>query len=400
MEFNGDFFNLPESYLFAEVADAVSGYEVLHPDKRVLKLSIGDVTLPLPPTVVGAMRSAAAETGDKKTFRGYLPYEGCGFLRESIKNYYKSMGADVSADEIFISDGAKSDLWNLPDLFKRGLTALVPDPVYPVYAESNVLKGNRVVYAAATEQNGFLPMPDYGVKAGLIYICSPNNPTGAAYTPEQLQEWVEYAIKTGAVILYDAAYESFVRDGKSARTIYSCAGAESCAVEICSLSKTAGFTGLRCGYTVVPKALKLNGVSANKLWYRLKSTCFNGVSYVVQRAAEAAFSAGGLAEIKKNTGYYMQNAKILSGALSRCGVPYWGGKNSPYIWLKCPRGTDSRGFFKELLNGAGIAGTPGAGFGAGGEGYLRLSSFSDAETALEAAERLENFYKTHPISAF
>lgn len=390
MNFNKDFDSLAENYLFAEVANRVNGYEILHPDKKVLKLGIGDVTLPLPPSVVRALKSAADEMGDKNTFRGYLPYEGCGFLRESIKNYYKSIGAEVSADEIFISDGAKSDLGNLSDIFERGCTALIPDPVYPAYVEANAVAGNKVVFAVADEKNGFLPTPDKKTEADLIYICSPNNPTGAAYTVEGIQEWVDFANQKGAVIIFDGAYERFVQDKGLARSVYLAKGAKSCAIEVCSLSKTAGFTGLRCGYTVVPKELVRRGVSANRLWYRRQSAKFNGVSYVVQRAAEAVFSEEGSLEIQENINYYLRNAKVISNALTKLGIPFWGGKNSPYIWLKCPRNMKSWQFFEFLLQGAQIAGTPGAGFGKGGEGYFRLTSFSSESVAEEAVERLVN----------
>lgn len=388
MNFNRDFLELSENYLFAEIANRVSRYEFLHPEKRVLKLGIGDVTLPLPPSVIRAFKSAADEMGDKNTFRGYLPYEGCEFLRESVKNYYKSMGVELSADEIFISDGAKSDLGGLTDIFGRGSVALVPDPVYPVYVEANAVAGNKVIYAAAGERNGFLPMPDLRKDADLIYLCSPNNPTGAAYTPAQLKEWVDYAEKKGAVIIYDAAYERFVQDGRLARSVFQTEGAKFCAIEVCSLSKTAGFTGMRCGYTVIPKQLSRNGVSANKLWYRRQSAKFNGVSYAVQRAAEAVFSEKGQFEIQKNIDYYMRNAKAVSNALKDKKIPFWGGENSPYIWIKCPDGMKSWQFFDYLLSEAQIAGTPGAGFGKGGEGYFRLTSFSSDEVTREAVERI------------
>lgn len=390
MNFNRDFANLSGDYLFKEVSDRISEYEFLHPGEKVLKLGIGDVTLPLPRAAVAAIKAAADEMGKAESFRGYLPYEGCGFLRAAVKNYYKSFGAFVAEDEIFISDGAKSDLGNLADLFERGCTALVPDPVYPAYAETNVIAGNKVIYAAADEKNGFLPMPDGRTAADVIYICSPNNPTGAAYTLEGLKEWVDYANANGSVIIYDAAYESFVRGGGLARSVFMVDGAQTCAIEVCSLSKTAGFTGMRCGYTVVPKRLVRNGVRANKLWRRRQSAKFNGVSYVVQKCAGAVLSGAGLKEIRNNTNYYLNNAGVISNALKKLGIAFWGGENSPYIWLKCPGGMSSRRFFDFLLNKAQIAGTPGDGFGKCGEGYFRLTSFCNASVAAEAAERLVN----------
>ena len=392
MQLNENYENLSESYLFATVAKKASEYASAHPEQKVIKLSIGDVTLPLAPAVIAAMHKAVDEMGVKETFRGYPPYEGYDFLRESISEYYARRGLKVPASDIFVSDGAKSDCGNLPELFGPDNTVLVPDPVYPVYVDTNLMAGRKIVYAAATKENGFLPMPDEKVQADLIYICSPNNPTGAAYTKEQLQKWVDYALEKDAVILYDAAYECFVQDG-AARSIYEAAGAEKCAIEMCSFSKTAGFTGTRCGYTVVPSALVRKGVSLKEMWFRRQSTKFNGVSYIVQRGAAAVFTEEGLAQIGENLGYYRENARIIADCMDRCGIFYTGGKNSPYIWLKCPDGMKSWEFFDYLLREAQVVGTPGSGFGRNGEGYFRLTAFGDRENTREACERLYRLLK-------
>ena len=392
MQLNENYENLSESYLFATVAKKASEYASAHPEQKVIKLSIGDVTLPLAPAVIAAMHKAVDEMGVKETFRGYPPYEGYDFLRESISEYYARRGLKVPASDIFVSDGAKSDCGNLPELFGPDNTVLVPDPVYPVYVDTNLMAGRKIVYAAATKENGFLPMPDEKVQADLIYICSPNNPTGAAYTKEQLQKWVDYALAKDAIILYDAAYECFVQDG-AARSIYEAAGAEKCAIEMCSFSKTAGFTGTRCGYTVVPSALVRKGVSLKEMWFRRQSTKFNGVSYIVQRGAAAVFTEEGLAQIGENLGYYRENARIIADCMDRCGIFYTGGKNSPYIWLKCPDGMKSWEFFDYLLREAQVVGTPGSGFGRNGEGYFRLTAFGDRENTREACERLYRLLK-------
>ncbi len=333
MNFNLNFSDIADSYLFAEVASRVAKYSSENPDKKVIKLGIGDVTLPLVPSVVKALHEGVDDMSEKETFKGYGPYEGYGFLRESISDYYKNMGVELELDEIFVSDGAKSDLGNILDIFSKENTVLVPDPVYPVYVDTNLMAGRKVIFADANESNGFLPMPDYGVKADIIYICSPNNPTGAAYSKSQLKKWVDYANDTGAVILYDAAYECFVSDD-SARSIFQIDGARTCSVEFCSFSKIAGFTGTRCGYTVIPRQLVKDGLSANKLWLRRQSTKFNGVPYIVQKGAAAVFSKQGMKEIKQNLSYYMDNAKTIADCMDELGIWYTGGKNSPYIWLK------------------------------------------------------------------
>lgn len=389
MNYNSNFKNIAESYLFAEVADRAAKYSKAHPDKKVLKLGIGDVTLPLAPAVIAALHEAVDEMAVKETFKGYGPYEGYDFLRNAIKGYYASFGVDVGADEIFVSDGAKSDLGNILDIFAKENTVLVPDPVYPVYVDTNVMAGRKIVFANATEANGFLPMPDYNVNADVIYICSPNNPTGAAYSVEQLKEWVKYALEKGAVILYDAAYESFITEEGLARSIYEVEGAKECAIEFCSLSKIAGFTGTRCGYTVIPHALKKDGYSANKLWFRRQATKFNGVPYIIQKGAAAVYSPEGMAEVKANLAVYQRNAAVIAECMDGLGVWYTGGKNSPYIWLKCPRNMGSWEFFDFLLNNAQVIGTPGAGFGKNGEGFFRLTAFGSEETTKEAVDRIK-----------
>ena len=388
MKFNENFKNIAENYLFAEVADRTKKYASANPDKKIIKLGIGDVTLPLAPAVIKAMHGAVDEMADAKTFKGYGPYEGYSCLREKIQSYYRSFGVEVGVDEIFVSDGAKSDLGNILDIFAKDNTVLVSDPVYPVYVDTNLMAGRKVILADATEENGFLPMPDKKVKADIIYICSPNNPTGAAYTKAQLKEWVDYANGIGAVILYDAAYECFIEDNSLARSVYSVDGAKSCAIEFCSFSKMAGFTGTRCGYTVVPKALG----DANKIWYRRQATKFNGTSYVVQKGAEAVFSQEGQRQIKANIGFYKENAKLISECMDRLKIKYTGGKNSPYIWLKCPDGMNSWQFFDCLLENAQVVGTPGSGFGRNGEGFFRLTAFGGREETEEALERIEKLF--------
>ena len=389
MEFNKNFKNIKESYLFAEVADRTNKYIKAHPDKKIIKLGIGDVTLPLAPAVIAAMHGAVDDMSKSETFKGYGPYEGYAFLRESIKDYYSRFGVELDEGEIFVSDGAKSDLGNILDIFSKDNTILVCDPVYPVYVDTNLMAGRKVIFADANESNGFLPMPDYSVKADVIYICSPNNPTGAAYTKAQLKEWVDYALKTDAVILYDAAYECFIEDDKKARSIFSIEGAKKCAIEFCSFSKIAGFTGTRCGYTVVPKALERDGFNANKMWYRRQATKFNGVPYIVQKGAAAVFSKEGMAQIHKNLDIYKSNAKLIADCMDRLGIWYTGGKNSPYIWLKCPKGMGSWEFFDYLLNNAQVVGTPGVGFGENGEGFFRLTAFGSPEATKEAISRIE-----------
>ena len=388
MKINRNYDNLVPNYLFAEIAKKTSAYAAAHPGQKLIRLGIGDVTLPLPPVAVKAMKDGADEMGVKETFKGYPEYEGYDFAREAVARYYAGSGVKIGADEVFISDGAKSDTGNIGDIFDADNTVMVPDPVYPVYVDANIMAGRKIVYAPGTRENHFLPAPDESIHADIIYLCSPNNPTGAAYSSQQLKEWVDYANKNNAVILYDAAYEAFIEDD-CPRSILTIDGARECAIEFCSLSKTAGFTGVRCGYTVIPKELVRDGHNIHDLWYRRQATKFNGVSYPVQRAAAAVFSEEGQKEFKANIDYYKENARIISEALDELGIYYTGGKNSPYIWLECPRGMGSWEFFDYLLENAQVVGTPGEGFGSQGKGYFRLTSFGDRENTIEAVERIK-----------
>ena len=380
--------DLEESYLFSTIAHKVNAYAAAHPAAKILRLGIGDVTLPLAPAVISAMHAAVDEMGRKETFRGYGPEQGYDFLRTAIAEYYARRGVKLEENEIFVSDGAKSDLGNILDIFDSDNSVLIPDPVYPVYVDTNVMAGRKILFAAATAQNGFLPMPEEGTEADIIYICSPNNPTGAAYTREKLKAWVDFALARGAVILFDAAYECFVRDEALARSIYEIEGAKECAIEFCSFSKMAGFTGTRCGYTVVPNALVRSGVSLNKLWLRRQTTKFNGVPYIVQRGAEAVFTEEGQKQIGENLEVYRRNARVLSDCLDELGIRYTGGKNSPYVWMQCPGFSDSWKFFDYLLEEANVVGTPGCGFGKNGQGYFRLTAFGSEANTAEAAQRL------------
>jgi LL-diaminopimelate aminotransferase len=387
MTVNGNYAKLNESYLFSTIAKKVREYQEANPDKRVIRLGIGDVTRPLAPVVLEAMHRAVDEMGGANTFRGYGEEQGYGFLRQAVCGYYKEKGVTLDANEIFISDGAKSDLGNILDIFAADNTVLIPDPVYPVYVDTNIMAGREIIYMDGNADNGFLPLPDK--KADIIYLCSPNNPTGAVYDKPQLQLWVDFAVENNAIILFDSAYEAFVSDGDIPTSIYQIKNADRCVIEIGSLSKTAGFTGTRCGYTVVPNALIRGGVSLNKMWLRRQTTKFNGVSYIVQRGAEAVFTKEGIMQTKENILYYLRNAKHISNTLKSLNIWHTGGKNSPYIWLKCPGGIFSWDFFDLLLNEVNIVGTPGAGFGTNGENYFRLSAFGKEEDVTEAMERLK-----------
>ena len=363
MKLNKHYSELNESYLFSTIAHKVAAYQKTNPDKDIIRLGIGDVTLPLAKSVTDAMLKAVEEQGKKETFHGYIPNEqGYEFLRSAIQKYYAGHGVELDMAEIFVSDGAKSDLGNLLDLFDVDNTVLVPDPVYPVYVDDNVMAGRKILYMSASAENNFLPMPDDNVHADIVYLCSPNNPTGATYTVDQL--------------------------------IYEVEGAKDCAVEVCSFSKIAGFTGTRCGYTVVPQAIVSDGQSLNKMWLRRQTTKFNGVAYVVQRGAEAVFTEEGMKEIQHNLDYYRQNAAVIAAALDEAGVWYCGGKNSPYIWLRCPNNMGSWEFFDWLLETANVVGTPGEGFGECGKGYFRLTAFGDAAKTKEAAARIVAALKT------
>ena len=391
MNLNKNYENLEQSYLFSTIAKKVNEYIANNPDKKVIRLGIGDVTRPLCKAVVDAMHKAGDEMGVQETFRGYGPEQGYDFLRIAVQGYYKKNNVSLELDEIFISDGAKSDLGNILDLFDKDNTVLVPDPVYPVYVDTNIMNGRKVVFANANQENEFLPEVkdiDSEVKPDIIYICSPNNPTGAVYTKQQLKEWVDYANKNNSVILFDSAYESFITDTNLPRSIFEIDGARTCAIEFCSLSKTAGFTGTRCGYTIVPKELG----KLNKMWLRRQTTKFNGVPYIIQRGAEAVFTEEGMKEIAENLSYYKENAKLISETLETCNIWHVGGKHSPYIWLKCPNNMSSWEFFDYLLENAQVVGTPGAGFGKNGEGYFRLTSFGSKENTIEAMNRIKNLF--------
>ena len=391
MNINENYKKLNESYLFSTIAKKVSDFSSKNPNVEIIKLGIGDVTLPLCPAVIESLHNAVDEMGNKESFKGYGPEQGYDFLKEAIQNYYKKRNVLLDLDEIFISDGAKSDLGNILDLFAQNNTVLIPDPVYPVYVDTNVMADRKIVFIDANEENDFLPLPDYSIKADIIYICSPNNPTGAVYNREQLNKWVDYAIKNNAVILFDAAYESFIDGENLPKSIYEIKNAKKCAIEFCSLSKTAGFTGTRCGYTIVSK--ELNEKSLNKMWLRRQTTKFNGVPYIVQKAAAAVFSAEGQKQIQENLNYYKQNAKIISDTLDKLNIRYTGGKNSPYIWLKCPNDMNSWDFFDLLLTKIGVVGTPGAGFGKNGDKWFRLTSFNTFEKTTEAMDRFYNLFK-------
>ena len=390
---NRNYLNIKESYLFSEIARRVREYSAANPDKPVIRMGIGDVTRPLCPAVIDSLSSGVEDMSRADTFHGYGDEQGCEFLKEAIKDYYNGFGVSLEQNEIFISDGAKSDLGNILDLFSSDNTVLIPDPVYPVYVDTNVMDGRKIIYIDADESNGFLPLPDYGIKADLIYLCSPNNPTGTAYGRDGLKKWVDYALANDAVILFDSAYEAYITDSELPHSIYETEGAKKCAIEFCSLSKTAGFTGTRCGYTVVPFALEVEGMGLNKFWRRRQTTKFNGVSYIIQRGAQAVFTPEGNRQTREDIAYYHKNAEIITSALKESGVTCFGGKNSPYIWMKCPDGMDSWEFFDVLLNEIQVVGTPGEGFGKNGKYFFRLTAFSTRENTEEAMRRLKSLLK-------
>lgn len=388
VKLNDNFFKLNESYLFSTTARKIREYAAANPDKPVIKMGIGDVTRPLIPQVAAAIAKAGECMATKEGFHGYGDEQGEAFLQEAIKKYYlRIAGVTLKRNEIFISDGAKSDVANFTDLFSNDNIIVIPDPVYPVYLDSNMMLGRKIVFIEGNEANGFLPMPYEGLKGDIVYLCSPNNPTGAVYNRDQLKTWVDFANANGMIILFDAAYEAFISDSSLPHSIFEIEGARTCAVEFCSLSKTAGFTGTRCGYTVVPEDLVIDGHSLNKMWLRRQTTKYNGTSYVIQKGAEEVFSENGMAECMKNIEYYKENAGIMAKTMDELGIWYTGGINSPYIWLRC--GMDSWEFFDMLLNEIQVAGTPGSGFGKCGEGYFRLTAFNTHENTLEAMQRFK-----------
>ena len=393
MKLNHNFEKLEQSYLFSTIARKVAEFQKENPQASVIRMGIGDVTRPLGEAVDAALIKGAMEQGKAETFHGYGPEQGYDFLREAVASYYKEqIGAAVNMEDVFISDGAKSDVGNVLDLFSADNTVLIPDPVYPVYLDTNVMDGRRIVFMQANQENGFLPMPEWNINADIIYLCSPNNPTGACYDHKQLTEWVRYANEQQAIILFDAAYEAFVQEGLP-RSIFEIPGARNCAIEFCSLSKTAGFTGIRCGYTIVPKELSREDLSLHSMWLRRQTTKFNGVSYPVQRAAAAVFTEEGMAGCKVNLAVYQENAKIIADTLSQMGIWFCGGVHSPYIWMQCPDGMTSWEFFDDLLAKTGIVGTPGSGFGRNGEGFFRLTAFGSTENTKEAMRRLKEAYQ-------
>ena len=386
---NEDYLKLEKSYLFSNIAQKVRAYSLEHPEDQIIRLGIGDVTQPLCPAVIKSLHESVDEMGRKESFRGYAPDLGYDFLRKAISEQdYKARGVDIGEDEIFVSDGAKSDCGNIQEIFSKDCVVAICDPVYPVYADSNIMAGRRLVLMPCTAGSGFAPeLPKEEVD--LIYLCFPNNPTGSAVCIEELQRWVDYANKTGAVIIYDAAYEAYISQEGIPHSIYECKGAESCAIELHSFSKNAGFTGLRLGYTVVPKALERGGVKLHDLWARRHATKFNGAPYIVQRAGEAVYTPEGRAQIREQVAYYMRNAKYILENLKAAGYDVSGGVNAPYIWLKTPGRMTSWEFFDHLLTKAQVVGTPGAGFGACGEGYFRLTAFGDYENTRAAVARIE-----------
>lgn len=385
---NMHYADLKDSYLFYHIAQKTKAYLANHPDKSLLRLGIGDVSLPLCDAVIRALHSAVDDQGTKESFHGYMPECGAPFLREAIAGHYKKRGVVLSSDEVFVSSGASDELGDILDLFDRGSSCLVIEPAYPAYVDANIMAGRKIVHLASGKENGFLPEPDENVKADILYICSPNNPTGAVFSKQQLQAWVDFANENSCIILFDAAYEAFIEDDTLPHSIFELDGAETCAIEICSLSKTAGFTGTRLGYTIISKSLVRNGMNIHDMWVRNRTTKTNGVSYIIQKGGAAVFTDEGQRQIHENIQVYKNNAKVLMEALDKVGIWYCGGQNAPYIWLKCPKDMGSWEFFDYLLNEIQVVGTPGEGFGACGEGYFRFSTFGSPEDTKEAAERL------------
>lgn len=394
MKPNMHYTELKDTYLFNTIYRKTDEYLAAHPGEHVLKLGVGDVSYPLCKKVIEALHEAVDDQSRIETFHGYMPEHGAMFLREAIAKYYSGWNVDMTTDEVFVSSGACDDLGDLLEMFDRDNTVLVIEPAYPEYVDTNLLYGRKVIHLPAGKGDGFLPLPDESIDADIIYICSPNNPTGSAYTREKLKKWVDYANKKDAVILYDAAYEIFIEEDDVPHSIYEIEGADTCAVEVCSFSKTAGFTGTRVGYTIVPSKLERMGVNLNALWSRNRETRTNGISYILQKGASAVFTPEGQKQIYESISIYKKNAKVIMDALDKCGFWYVGGKNSPYVWMKCPNNMGSWEFFDYLLNELQIVGTPGVGFGSCGEGFLRLSAFGDPDDTKEAAKRIvEHFAK-------
>ena len=384
--------NLKNSYLFYNIAEKITAYSKMYSFKHIYKLGIGDVSLPLCSAVISALHSAVDEMAEKETFQGYVDECGAPFLREAIAEHYKKRGVFLKTDEVFVSSGASDELGDILDLFDKGNSALVIEPAYPAYLDANIIEGREIIRFNSSEKDGFAPYPDEKIKADIIYICSPNNPTGAVFTKDKLKAWVDYANKNESLILFDAAYEAFIEDEDIPHSIFEIEGARTCAIEICSLSKTAGFTGTRVGYTVIPAELERNGMSLNAMWVRNRTTKTNGISYILQKGAAAVFTDEGQRQIKDNIKVYKNNAKVIMNALDSVNIEYCGGKNAPYIWLKCPNKMKSWEFFDLLLNEIQVVGTPGAGFGENGEGYFRLTAFGDTADTAEASKRIMKLF--------
>ena len=392
MKPNMNYSNLKNSYLFYNIAEKISAYSKMYSFKHIYKLGIGDVSLPLCSAVIAALHSAVDEMAEKETFQGYVDECGAPFLREAIAEHYKKRGVFLKTDEVFVSSGASDEFGDILDLFDKGNSALVIEPAYPAYLDANIIEGREIIRFYSSEKDGFAPYPDEKIKADIIYICSPNNPTGAVFTKDKLKAWVDYANKNESLILFDAAYEAFIEDEDIPHSIFEIEGARTCAIEICSLSKTAGFTGTRVGYTVIPAELERNGMSLNAMWVRNRTTKTNGISYILQKGAAAVFTDEGQRQIKDNIKVYKNNAKVIMNALDSVNIEYCGGKNAPYIWLKCPNKMKSWEFFDLLLNEIQVVGTPGAGFGENGEGYFRLTAFGDTADTAEASKRIMKLF--------
>ena len=390
---NTHYADLKDSYLFYHIAQKTQAFLAEHPDAHLYRMGIGDVSQPLCPAVIDALHGAVNDQSQKDTFHGYMPECGAPFLRETIASHYAARGVQLSTDEVFVSGGASDELGDVLDLFDRSSAALVIEPAYPAYVDANVMAGRRIVHRPSGRENGFLPTPDDSIDADILYICSPNNPTGAVFDREKLQAWVDFANRRGAVILFDAAYEAYIEDETLPHSIFELDGARTCAIEICSLSKTAGFTGTRLGYTVIPKDLTRGGLYLNDMWVRNRTTKTNGISYILQKGGAAVFTPEGQKQIRAQIALYKQNAKTLTDALDQIGLWYCGGKNAPYVWMQCPKGMGSWEFFDYLLHETQVVGTPGAGFGQCGEGYFRFSTFGDPADTAEAARRLTKLLK-------
>ena len=391
---NANYAELKDSYLFYNISQKIAAYLKENPGAHLLKLGIGDVSLPLCDAVIKALHEAVDDQSKKDTFHGYMPECGAPFFREAVAAHYAKRGVSLSPDEVFVSSGASDELGDIIDLFDDSNSVLITEPAYPAYVDANIIAGRKIVHLPTGWSGGFLPEPCDEAEADIIYLCSPNNPTGAAFDRAGLKRWVDFANEKGSVILFDAAYEAFIEDEDIPHSIFEIEGAKTCAIEICSLSKTAGFTGTRLGYTVIPKTLERGGMNFNSMWVRNRTTKTNGVSYIIQKGGAAVFTEEGQRQIKENIAVYKENAKVLMRALDKAGISYCGGRNAPYIWLKCPRGMGSWEFFDYLLNEAQIVGTPGAGFGGCGEGYFRFSSFGNTDDTKQAAQKLIELFGT------